>query len=74
MKKLTKKKLQKKQIIILAEDATSKIIKNRLIISQIDNYNKQIEVIKLFMKKCSKNKKIIDNNNSKNSVNNLFII
>ena len=74
MKKLTKKKLQKEQIIILAEDATSKIIKNRLIISQIDNYNKQIEVIKLFMKKCSKNKKIIDNNNSKNSVNNLFII
>ena len=74
MKKLTKKKLQKEQIIILAEDATSKIIKNRIIISQIDNYNKQIEVIKLFMKKCSKNKKIIDNNNSKNSVNNLFII
>jgi hypothetical protein len=40
MKKLTKKKLQKEQIIILAEDATSKIIKNRLIIYQIDNYNK----------------------------------
>ena len=74
MKKLTKKKLQKEQIIILAEDATSKIIKNRIIISQIDNYNKQIEAIKLFMKKCSKNKKIIDNNDSKNSVNNLFII
>ena len=75
MKKLTKKKLQKEQIIILAEDATSKIIKNRIIIYQIDNYNKQIEAIKLFMKKCSKNKKIIDNNNnSKNSVNNLFII
>ena len=74
MKKLTKKKLQKEQIIILAEDATSKIIKNRIIISQIDNYNKQIETIKLFMKKCSKNKRIIDNNNIKNSVNNLFII
>ena len=74
MKKLTKKKFQKEQIVILAEDATSKIIKNRIIISQIDNYNKQIETIKLFMKKCSKNKRIIDNNNIKNSVNNLFII
>ena len=73
MKKPSKKQLQKEQIIILAEDATSKIIKNRIIISQIDNYNNQIEEIKLFMKKCSKNKKIIDNNSSKNSVNALFV-
>ena len=73
MKKPSKKQLQKEQIIILAEDATSKIIKNRIIISQIDNYNNQIEEIKLFMKKCSKNKKIIENNNPKNGVNALFI-
>ena len=72
MKKLSKKQKQKEQIISLAENATSKIIKNRLILSQIDNYSKHIELIKTFMNKCSENNKITDNT-SKNSNNIPFI-
>ena len=65
MKKTSKKQKQKEQIITLAEDATSKIIKNRIISSHINNYNKHIELIKSFMETCNKNNKLTDNNISK---------
>ena len=73
MKKTSKKQKQKEKIISLAEDATSKIIKNRIISSQINNYNKHIELIKSFMETYSKNNKLTDNGTSKNNNDNSFI-
>ena len=72
MKKSSKKQKQKEKIFSLAEDATSKIIKNRLIIWQINNYNKHIELIKSFMNKFSGNSKITDN--SSKNLNNILLI
>ena len=72
MKKSSKKQKQKEKIFSLAEDATSKIIKNRLISWQINNYNKHIELIKSFMNKFSENNKLTDNS-SKNNNNSHFI-
>ena len=73
MKKTSKKQKQKEQIITLAEDATSKIIKNRIISSHINNYNKHIELIKSFMETCNKNNKLTDNNISKTNKDISFI-
>ena len=73
MKKTSKKQKQKEQIITLAEDATSKIIKNRIISSHINNYNKHIELIKSFMETCNKNNKLTDNNISKTNNDISFI-
>ena len=72
MKKSTKRQKQKEKIFSLAEDATSKIIKNRLITWQINNYNKHIELIKSFMNKFSGNSKITDNSSKK--LNNILFI
>ena len=72
MKKSTKRQKQKEKIFSLAEDATSKIIKNRLITWQINNYNKHIELIKSFMNKFSGNSKITDNSSKK--LNNIIFI
>jgi len=72
MKKSTKRQKQKEKIFSLAEDATSKIIKNRLITWQINNYNKHIELIKSFMNKFSGNGKITDNFSKK--LNNILFI
>ena len=72
MKKQLKKQKQKEQIFSLAEDANSKIIKNRIILSQINNYNKYIELIKSFMKKCSEKNKLQDK--SKTNISNISII
>ena len=72
MKKQLKKQKQKEQIFSLAEDANSKIIKNRIILSQINNYNKYIEFIKSFMKKCSEKNKLQDK--SKTNISNISII
>ena len=69
MKKLSKKQKQKEEIFSLAEDATSKIIKNKIISSQISNYNKHIEFIKSFIKKLSENNKL----NNKSTQNNTSI-
>ena len=69
MKKLSKKQKQKEKICSLAEDATSKIIKNKIISSQISNYNKHIEFIKSFIKKLSENNKL----NNKSTQNNTSI-
>ena len=69
MKKLSKKQKQKEKIFSLAEDATSKIIKNKIISSQISNYNKHIEFIKSFIKKLSENNKL----NNKSTQNNTSI-
>ena len=73
MKKTSKMQKQKEKIISLAEDATSKIIKNRIISSQINNYNKHLELIKSFMETCSKNHKLTDNGISKSNNNISFI-
>ena len=72
MKKQLKKQKQKEQIFSLAEDANSKIIKNRIILSKINNYNKYIEFIKSFMKKCSEKNKLQDK--SKTNISNISII
>ena len=72
MKKQLKKQKQKEQIFSLAEDANSKIIKNRIILSQINNYNKYIEFIKSFMKKCSEKNKLQDK--SITNISNISII
>jgi hypothetical protein len=72
MKKQLKKQKQKEQIFSLAEDANSKIIKNRIILSQINNYNKYIEFIKSFMKKCSEKNKLQDK--SKTNISNISTI
>ena len=69
MKKLSKKQKQKEEIFSLAEDATSKIIKNKIISFQISNYNKHIEFIKSFIKKLSENNKL----NNKSTQNNTSI-
>ena len=69
MKKQSKKQKQKEKIFSLAEDATSKIIKNKIISSQISNYNKHIEFIKSFIKKLSENNKL----NNKSTQNNTSI-
>ena len=73
MKKTSKKQKQKEQIISLAEDATSKIIKNRIISSHISNNNKHIDLIKSFMETCYKNNKLTDNAISKNNNDISFI-
>ena len=72
MKKSTKRQKQKEKIFSLAEDATSKIIKNRLITWQINNYSKHIELIKTYMNKFSGNSKITDNSSKK--LNNILFI
>ena len=72
MKKLTKKQKQKEQIFSLAEDATSKIIKNKIISSQISNYNKHIEFIKSFIKKLSENNKL--NNKSTQNITSISLV
>ena len=64
MKKLSKKQKQKEKIFSLAEDATSKIIKNKIISSQISDCNKHIEFIKSFIKKLSENNKWHQRKNS----------
>ena len=69
-KKNLKKQKRKEQIISLAEDAKLKIIQNRLLSEQIDNYNKHIQMIKSFMNKYTQNNKLTesiskDNNKSK---------
>ena len=69
MKKLSKKQKQKEEIFSLAEDATSKIIKNKIISFQINNYSKHIEFIKSFIKKLSENNKL----NNKSTQNNTSI-
>ena len=72
MKKLSKKQKQKEKIFSLAEDATSKIIKNKIISSQISNYNKHIEFIKSFIKKLSENNKL--NNKSTQNITNISLV
>ena len=76
-KKNIKKQKRKEQILILAEDATTKINKNRILSEQIDNYNKHIQMIKTLMNKYSQNKKLNESlsNSSINSNDNqvLFI-
>ena len=72
MKKSSKIKKRKQQIFSLAEDAKLKIIKNRIISSQINNYNKYIESIKSFIDKCSEKNKITEFN-SKNKDNVSYI-
>ena len=72
MKKLSKKQKQKEKIFSLAEDATSKIIKNKIISFQINNYNKHIEFIKSFMKKLSENNKL--NNKSTQNITNISLV
>ena len=72
MKKSSKIKKRKQQIFSLAEDAELKIIKNRIISSQINNYNKYIESIKSFIDKCSEKNKITEFN-SKNKDNVSYI-
>ena len=72
MKKLSKKQKQKEKIFSLAEDATSKIIKNKIISFQINNYNKHIEFIKLFMKKLSENNKLY--NKSTQNITNMSLV
>ena len=72
MKKLSKKQKQKEEIFSLAEDATSKIIKNKIISSQISNYNKHIEFIKSFIKKLSENNKL--NNKSNQNITNISLV
>ena len=72
MKKLSKKQKQKEKIFSLAEDATSKIIKNKIISSQISNYNKHIEFIKSFIKKLSENNKL--NNKSNQNITNISLV
>ena len=72
MKKSSKIKKRKQQIFSLAEDAKLKIIKNRIISSQINNYNKYIESIKSFIDKCSEKNKITKFN-SKNKDNVSYI-
>jgi len=42
MKKTIKKQKKKLQIFSLAEDVNDKMIKNRIIYTQINNYNKYI--------------------------------
>ena len=69
MKKSSKIKKRKQQIFSLAEDAKLKIIKNRIISSQINNYNKYIESIKSFIDKCSEKNKITEfNSQNKDNV------
>ena len=72
MKKLSKKQRQKEEIFSLAEDATSKIIKNKIISSQISNYNKHIEFIKSFIKKLSENNKL--NNKSTQNITSISLV
>ena len=72
MKKLSKKQKQKEKIFSLAEDATSKIIKNKIISSQINNYSKHIEFIKSFIKKLSENNKL--NNKSNQNITNISLV
>ena len=72
MKKLSKKQKQKEKIFSLAEDATSKIIKNKIISSQISNYNKHIEFIKSFIKKLSENNKL--NNKSTQNITSISLV
>ena len=72
MKKLSKKQKQKEEIFSLAEDATSKIIKNKIISSQISNYNKHIEFIKSFIKKLSENNKL--NNKSTQNITSISLV
>ena len=61
MKKNTKKQKKKEQIISLAENAKTKINENKILSEQIDNYNKQILLIKTFMNKYTQNKKVTEN-------------
>ena len=72
MKKLSKKQKQKEKIFSLAEDATSKIIKNKIISSQIINYSKYLEFIKSFINKLSANNKL--NDKSINNITNVSLI
>ena len=72
MKKLSKKQKQKEKIFSLAEDATSKIIKNKIISFQINNYSKHIEFIKSFIKKLSENNKL--NNKSNQNITNISLV
>ena len=72
MKKLSKKQKQKEKIFSLAEDATSKIIKNKIISSQINNYSKHIEFIKSFIKKLSENNKL--NNKSAQNITSISLV
>ena len=79
MKKTIKKQKKKLQIFSLAEDVNDKMIKNRIIYTQINNYNKYIELIKSFISKCSRSNKITENlslnkNKSKNDndINNII--
>jgi hypothetical protein len=67
MKKLSKKQKQKEKIFSLAEDATSKIIKNKIISSQIINYSKYLEFIKSFINKLSANNKLNDKSITNNT-------
>ena len=71
-KKNIKKQKRKEQILILAEDATTKINQNRILSEQMDNYNKHIQMIKTLMNKYSQNKKLNESlsNNSINSNDN----
>ena len=58
MKKNTKKQKRKEQIISLATNAKTKINENKILSEQIDNYNKQILLIKTFMNKYTQNNKL----------------
>ena len=61
MKKNTKKQKRKEQIISLATNAKTKINENKILSEQIDNYNKQILLIKTFMNKYTQNNKLTEN-------------
>ena len=72
MKKNTKKQKRKEQILILAEEATTKINQNKILSEQIENYNKHIQMIKSFMNKYSASNKITEKiNDNTNKI--LFI-
>jgi hypothetical protein len=69
-KKNDKKQKQKDQIMTLADQAKLLIGQNQYLQERINNYNKQIQMIKNFMNKISDNNKITENKTKdKNNIN-----
>ena len=73
MKKEIKIKRRKEKIMSLAENAKVKIIQNRLLLEHIGNYNKQIQMIKLFMDNYSEKFKLVKKNSKENINRSNFI-
>ena len=69
-KKNDKKQKQKDQIMTLADQAKLLIGQNQYLQERINNYNKQIQMIKNFMNKISDKNKITENKTKdKNNIN-----